>query len=159
MIDHSSRIVEREGLALLRSKERERKIVFTNGCFDLLHRGHVALLASARRLGDILVVGLNSDSSVRRIKGAGRPLNRQEDRAFVLSQLRPVDYVTIFEEETPLEVIETLRPDILVKGAEYGEGEIVGESFVEDIGGRVVRIGMIEGYSTTQLIEKLKRTR
>ena len=146
MTDHSSRILERDRLAVLREKQRNRKLVFTNGCFDLLHRGHVELLASAGRLGDTLVVGLNSDSSVREIKGVGRPLIDQDDRAFVLLQLRSVDYVTIFDEETPLEVIEALRPDVLVKGAEYGKGEIVGESFVEGYGGRVVRLVIIKGY-------------
>jgi D-beta-D-heptose 7-phosphate kinase/D-beta-D-heptose 1-phosphate adenosyltransferase len=158
MSEHSSRILERERLPSLREEERGKKLVFTNGCFDLLHRGHLELLSAARRLGDLLVVGLNSDSSVRGIKGAGRPLVGQEDRAYVLLQLRSVDYVTIFDEETPREVIEALRPDLLVKGAEYGTGEIVGESFVEGYGGRVVRIDMVEGYSTTRFIERLKET-
>jgi D-beta-D-heptose 7-phosphate kinase/D-beta-D-heptose 1-phosphate adenosyltransferase len=156
MTDQSSRILERERLAVLREEHRNRKIVFTNGCFDLLHRGHAELLASARSHGDMLVVGLNSDSSVVKIKGTGRPLIAQDDRAFVLLQLRSVDYVTIFDEETPLEVIEALRPDVLVKGAEYGTGEIVGATLVEGYGGRVIRIDMIKGYSTTHLIEKLK---
>lgn len=156
MTDHSSRILKREQLSVLREEEREKKLVFTNGCFDLLHRGHAELLASASRLGDLLIVGLNSDSSVRKIKGSGRPLIGQEDRAYILIQLRSVDYVTIFDEETPLEVIEALRPDILVKGAEYGKGEIVGESLLEGYGGRVVRFEMIKGYSTSDLIEKLK---
>lgn len=156
MTDHSSRILERDRLAVLREEHRNRKLVFTNGCFDLLHRGHAELLASARSLGDMLVVGLNSDSSVVKIKGIGRPLAGQDDRAFVLLQLRSVDYVTIFDEETPLEVIEALRPDVLVKGAEYEKGEIVGGSLVEGYGGQVVRIEMIKGYSTTHLIKKLK---
>ena len=155
MTVHSSRIIEREGLAVLREEHRNSKLVFTNGCFDLLHRGHVELLDSASRLGDILVVGLNSDSSVVKLKGTDRPLTGQDDRAFVLLQLRSVDYVTIFDEETPMEAIEALRPDVLVKGAEYGKGEIVGASLVEGYGGRVVRIEMIKGYSTTRLIEKL----
>ena len=159
MIDHSSRIIERDGLAVLREEHRSEKIVFTNGCFDILHRGHAESLASARSLGDILVVGLNSDSSVSKIKGAGRPLVGQEDRAFVLLELRSVDYVTIFDEETPLKAIEALRPDILVKGSEYGKDEIVGASLVEGYGGRVVRIDMIEGYSTTQLIDRLRGQR
>jgi rfaE bifunctional protein nucleotidyltransferase chain/domain len=159
MIDHSSRIIERDGLAVLREEHRSEKIVFTNGCFDILHRGHAESLASARSIGDILVVGLNSDSSVSKIKGAGRPLVGQEDRAFVLLELRSVDYVTIFDEETPLKAIEALRPDILVKGSEYGKDEIVGASLVEGYGGRVVRIDMIEGYSTTQLIDRLKGQR
>jgi len=156
MTDNSSRILDRGRLAVLREEHRNKKLIFTNGCFDLLHRGHAELLASARRLGDMLVVGLNSDSSVVKIKGPDRPLFGQGDRAFVLLQLRSVDYVTIFDEETPQEVIEALRPDVLVKGAEYGKGEIVGASLVEGYGGRVVRIEMINGYSTTDLIKKLK---
>ena len=156
MEDHSSRILERERLTALREERSGDTIVFTNGCFDLLHRGHAELLASARSLGDTLVVGLNSDSSVERIKGAGRPLIGQGDRAFVLLELRSVDYVTIFDEETPLETIEALRPDILVKGSEYGMGEIVGASIVEGYGGRVVRIDMVEGFSTTRIIDKLR---
>ncbi len=156
MTEYLSRILPRDRLPDFRQENRSRKIVFTNGCFDLLHRGHAQLLAEARALGDMLVVGLNSDSSVERIKGGGRPFIGQEDRAFVLLQFRSVDYVTIFEEDTPFEVVESLRPDILVKGAEYGEGEIVGESLVEGYGGSVVRIEMIEGYSTTRLVEKLK---
>ena len=156
MTEHSSRILPRDLLPDFRRENSGGKIVFTNGCFDLLHRGHVQLLAEARALGDLLVVGLNSDSSVKRIKGGGRPFVGQEDRAFVLLQLRSVDYVTIFDEETPREALEALRPDVLVKGAEYGEGEIVGESLVDGYGGSVVRIEMIEGYSTTGLVEKLK---
>ena len=159
MIDHSSRILERESLALLREERRSERIVFTNGCFDILHRGHAELLASARSLGDTLVVGLNSDASVAEIKGEGRPLVGQEDRAFVLLELRSVDYVTIFDEATPLEVIEALRPDVLVKGSEYGKEEIVGASLVEGYGGRVVRFDMIEGYSTTRIIDRLKERR
>jgi rfaE bifunctional protein nucleotidyltransferase chain/domain len=156
MTEHSSRILARNRLAGFRAENRSKKLVFTNGCFDLIHRGHAELIASARSLGDILVVGLNSDSSVKRIKGGGRPFVGQDDRAFVLLQFRSVDYVTFFDEETPLEVIEALRPDILVKGAEYGAGEIVGESLVEGYGGSVVRIEMIEGYSTTRLVERLR---
>ncbi len=156
MTEHASRILQRDRLPLFREEHGSRKLVFTNGCFDLLHRGHAELLAEARSLGDMLVVGLNSDSSVKRIKGGGRPFVGEDDRAFVLLQLRSVDYVTIFDEETPLKVLEALRPDVLVKGAEYGEGEIVGETLVKGYGGRVVRIEMLEGYSTTRLVERLK---
>ncbi len=156
MTEHASRILQRDRLPLFREEHGSRKLVFTNGCFDLLHRGHAELLAEARSLGDMLVVGLNSDSSVKRIKGGGRPFVGEDDRAFVLLQLRSVDYVTIFDEETPLKVLEALRPDVLVKGAEYGEGEIVGETLVKGYGGSVVRIGMLEGYSTTRLVERLR---
>jgi len=107
-------------------------------------------------MGDCLVVGINSDDSVRRLKGEGRPLNGQEDRAEVLLALRSVDYVTIFGEDTPIETIEVLEPDVLVKGAEYGSGEIVGEDFVLGKGGRVERISMVKGYSTSGIIEKIE---
>ncbi len=132
-----------------------RTVVFTNGCFDILHRGHVTLLAAAKALGDCLVVGINSDDSVRRLKGEGRPLSGQEDRAHVLLGLRSVDYVTVFDEDTPIETIEALEPDVLVKGAEYGSGEIVGEDFVLARGGRVERIEMVKGYSSSGIIEKM----
>ena len=132
-----------------------RTVVFTNGCFDILHRGHVTLLAAAKALGDCLVVGINSDDSVRRLKGESRPLNGQEDRAHVLLGLRSVDYVTVFDEDTPIETIEALEPDVLVKGAEYGSGEIVGEDFVLARGGRVERIEMVGGYSTSGIIENM----
>jgi len=132
-----------------------RSIVFTNGCFDILHRGHVTLLDAARAMGDCLVVGINSDDSVRRLKGEGRPLSGQEDRAYVLLGLRSVDYVTVFDEDTPLEAIEALEPDVLVKGAEYGSGEIVGEDFVLSMGGRVERIEMVKGYSSSGMIKKM----
>ena len=132
-----------------------RRIVFTNGCFDILHKGHVTLLDTARAFGDCLVVGINSDDSVRRLKGEGRPLNVSEDRAEVLLALRSVDYVTIFGEDTPIETIEALEPDVLVKGAEYGSGEIVGEDFVLGKGGRVERIEMVKGYSSSGIIEKI----
>lgn len=156
MCDPEDRILDREGLAGLRKRERGR-IVFTNGCFDILHRGHVDLLARARGLGDLLVVGLNSDDSVRRLKGPGRPVAGEEDRAFVLLALRSVDFVTVFGEDTPLETIEALRPDVLVKGAEYGPGEIVGEEFVLGAGGRVVRIEMVEGRSSSSLIDRIRK--
>jgi rfaE bifunctional protein nucleotidyltransferase chain/domain len=150
------RILGESELADFRNAHRDERIVFTNGCFDLLHRGHVALLLEARRRGDILVVGINSDRSVARLKGPRRPLVGELDRAFVLLQLRPVDCVTIFDEDTPLETIRRLEPDVLVKGAEYGPGEIVGEDFVEGRGGTVVRVPMLDGYSTSVLIDRLR---
>ncbi len=156
MREIESRIIDRGDLSRFRREHGSAKIVFTNGCFDILHRGHATLLAEARKSGDLLVVGLNSDRSARKLKGPARPLLVQEDRAYMLLQLRSVDYVTIFDEETPIETIEGLEPDILVKGAEYGPGEIVGEEFVESRGGRVLRIEMVGRYSTSGIIDKIK---
>ncbi len=149
-------ILKKNELETFRRLHRDERIVFTNGCFDLLHRGHIVLLLEAKRLGDCLVVGINSDASVVRLKGSSRPFVNEEDRAFLLLQLRPVDYVTVFDEETPLETIRRLEPDVLVKGAEYPLDDIVGAEFVEGRGGSVVRISMLEGYSTSSLIEKLR---
>jgi D-beta-D-heptose 7-phosphate kinase/D-beta-D-heptose 1-phosphate adenosyltransferase len=155
-MDIKQNIISREELPAFRGSNRDKRIVFTNGCFDLIHRGHVQLLREARNLGDLLVVGLNSDSSARRLKGQSRPLTSEMDRAFVLLSLEAVDYVTLFDEDTPIEVISALEPDVLVKGAEYGAGEIVGEDFVSGRGGTVVRVDMLEGCSTSALIEKIK---
>ncbi len=151
----AGRTIAREELGDFRRENAGRTIVFTNGCFDLLHRGHVTLLEAARALGDCLVVGINSDDSVVRLKGEGRPVSGQDDRAFVLLGLRSVDYVTVFEEDTPIETIEALEPDVLVKGAEYGSGEIVGENFVLSRGGRVERIEMVGGYSSSGIIARM----
>jgi len=140
-------------LAALRAKKK--KIVFTNGCFDILHLGHVRYLEKARSLGDVLVVGLNSDASVRAIKGPSRPLNRQRDRAIVLASLFFVDYVTIFNDATPEKLILKLKPDILVKGADWKSRDIVGGDFVKSRGGRVVRIPFVAGRSTTAIIKKM----
>jgi len=133
------------------------KVVFTNGIFDVLHRGHVALLCAARAEGDLLVVGLNTDASARRLKGPGRPVNRAEDRAFVLGGLACVDAVVLFDEDTPAELIAALQPDVLVKGADYGPGQIVGADLVEARGGRVVRVPLEPGFSTTGLIARMRR--
>jgi D-beta-D-heptose 7-phosphate kinase/D-beta-D-heptose 1-phosphate adenosyltransferase len=134
-----------------------RSLVFTNGCFDILHRGHVELLRQARALGDILVVAVNSDESVSRIKGARRPIVRQEDRVAVLAALDSVDYVTVFEEDTPANIIAKLRPDVLVKGSDYGLDEIVGKAEVEAVGGRVVRIPLHGEFSTERLLKEIAR--
>ncbi len=155
MSDSEGRILAREDLGKLREEMAGRAIVFTNGCFDVLHRGHVVLLETAAAMGDCLVVGINSDDSVRRLKGEGRPVNPQDDRAAVLLALRSVDYVTVFDEDTPIETIEALEPDVLVKGAEYGSGEIVGEEFVLARGGRVERVEMVEGYSSSGVIDRM----
>lgn len=127
-------------------KNEGKKIVFTNGCFDILHAGHTHYLAKAKALGDVLVLGLNSDSSVRSIKGEKRPLIPEEERAAVIAALESVDYVTIFEESTPLELIEFLRPHILVKGGDWNEDDVVGRSAVQSWGGRVVIIEQLKVY-------------
>jgi D-beta-D-heptose 7-phosphate kinase/D-beta-D-heptose 1-phosphate adenosyltransferase len=131
-------------------------VVFTNGVFDVLHRGHVALLVAARGEGEALVVGLNSDASVRRLKGPDRPLNRERDRAYVLGALACVDAVVLFDEDTPAELIALLQPDVLVKGADYAPDEIVGADVVAARGGRVVRVPLERGFSTTGLIARAK---
>jgi D-beta-D-heptose 7-phosphate kinase/D-beta-D-heptose 1-phosphate adenosyltransferase len=140
---------------LARCREQKQTIVFTNGCFDVLHRGHVEYLRFCKSLGDIVVIGLNSDSSVRTIKGPQRPINTQDDRAALLAALEAVDYVTIFDEPTPLRLIEQVRPDILVKGEDWADKGIVGREFVEARGGKVVLASLVEGKSTTETIEKL----
>jgi D-beta-D-heptose 7-phosphate kinase/D-beta-D-heptose 1-phosphate adenosyltransferase len=130
-------------------------VVFTNGCFDLLHAGHVRYLAAARREGDILVVGLNSDRSVRDIKGDRRPILRELERAEVLAGLAPVDYVVLFDEPDPLRLIAALAPDVLVKGGDWPEEAIIGAQLVRDRGGRVVRIPVLEGASTSAVIARI----
>ena len=140
-----------------RAMQEGRRVVFTNGCFDLLHAGHVRYLEAARAEGDLLIVGLNSDASVRRLKGPGRPLNPAADRAEVLAGLQAVDAVVFFEEDTPAELIAELVPEVLVKGADWAEGEIVGADTVESQGGKVVRIPLLEGRSTSQLIEAIRQ--
>ena len=135
-----------------------QKIVFTNGCFDVLHFGHVYYLQQARQLGDLLVVGLNSDASVKRLKGDSRPINGEKERAFVLAALSFVDYVVLFEEDTPGNLIKAVRPDVLVKGGDYALDQIVGADFVRENGGTVTTIPFVEGFSSSQIIEQLKTT-
>jgi D-beta-D-heptose 7-phosphate kinase/D-beta-D-heptose 1-phosphate adenosyltransferase len=133
------------------------RIVFTNGCFDILHRGHVEYLEEAASLGDRLVIGLNSDESVRRQgKGPDRPLNDQDSRAKVLTALRHVDAVVIFDQDTPLELIQALGPDILVKGGDWSEDRIVGAEYVRSYGGDVRSLKLVDGFSTTGLVEKIR---
>ncbi|MEG1556170.1 MAG: D-glycero-beta-D-manno-heptose 1-phosphate adenylyltransferase [Bacteroidales bacterium] len=134
----------------------DKKVVFTNGCFDILHAGHVEYLAKARNLGDLLVVGLNTDCSVTKLKGPSRPVNHQLARAKVLSALESVDYVIFFEEETPFHLIQNILPDILVKGSDYKIEKIVGAELVLSHGGSVKTIDFVEGFSTTHIVEKLK---
>src|SRR6187402_643100 len=141
-----------------RERESGRRIVFTNGVFDILHPGHVRYLRDARALGDLLIVGVNSDRSVKALaKAPDRPINSENERAEVLAALASVDAVVIFDEDTPHEIISALQPDILVKGADWGENAIVGRDIVEARGGRVARIALAEGYSTTKIIERIRR--
>lgn len=131
-------------------------IVFTNGCFDIIHAGHVRYLAAAKQLGDVLIVGLNSDASVRRLKGPERPVNIQDDRATVLDALAAVDYVCIFDEDTPLELIGAVQPNVLVKGGDWEIDQIVGAEMVMARGGKVCTIPYVAGKSTTNIIEKIR---
>ena len=140
-------------------RDAGRRIVFTNGCFDLLHVGHVVYLDAARRLGDLLVVGLNGDLSVGRLKGPGRPWNSEIARATVLLGLSSVDYVTIFDEDTPLELIRSLRPHVLCKGGDYEPGQVVGRAEVESDGGRLVILPFVEGFSSTRLHQRIQGAR
>jgi D-beta-D-heptose 7-phosphate kinase/D-beta-D-heptose 1-phosphate adenosyltransferase len=138
-------------------RRQAKKVVFTNGCFDILHRGHIECLRKAKSFGDVLVVGLNSDSSVRKIKGEKRPILPQGDRAEILASLEMVDYVVIFGQETPQKVIASLVPDVLAKGGDYRKDEIVGRDIVESSGGRVRRIRQVPGRSTKGIIAKVTR--
>lgn len=139
----------------LSAEHQNKKTVFTNGCFDILHVGHVTYLAEARSLGDLLIVGLNSDSSVQQLKGPTRPINNEDARAMVLAALQCVNYVILFEEETPLELIQKIRPDVLVKGGDYTLDTIVGAPFVLQYGGIVKTIPLVKGFSTTRTLQKM----
>jgi len=153
------KIVSQDELIRLTAQEKThgRRVVFTNGCFDLLHPGHVRCLAEARALGDVLIVAVNSDSSVRGNKGPERPLVPQQDRAEVLAALSSVDYVTIFDEPTPRELISRVLPNILVKGADWALDEVAGREEVEASGGRVISIPLAQGYSTTSLVQRIRK--
>ncbi len=142
-------------LAVQQRKRNGERVVFTNGCFDLLHPGHIRLLEECRSLGDVLVVAINTDASVRENKGPNRPLIPEQERAEILAALAAVDYLTVFEEPTPREIIAAVLPDILVKGNDWGPTEIVGREEVEAAGGEVVSIPLEPGYSTTRLIERI----
>lgn len=157
IVSQGSALVARKDAAALgkRLRRQGKKIVFTNGVFDILHRGHVDYLGRAKSCGDVLVVGLNSDKSVRRLRGKKRPLQNQRDRAAILLSLRAVDYVVIFGEDTPDKLIRQVKPDILVKGADYKLTEIVGAEFVKSCGGRVRRIRLTPNRSTSRLVGKL----
>lgn len=137
-------------------ENKNRKIVFTNGCFDILHCGHVSYLNDAKNLGDVLFIGLNSDESVRKLKGDDRPVNNEFDRKFMLENLMAVDFVEVFSEETPLELIKKVRPNILVKGGDWAVKDIVGHEFVLENNGEVVPLRFVEGHSTSSLIKKVQ---
>ncbi len=141
-----------------REKRNGKRVVFTNGCFDLLHPGHIHSLEAARALGDFLVVGINSDESVRVLKGEGRPLIPEQERAEILASLECVDGVMIFAELTPQKVVAALLPDVLVKGSDWPGNQIVGREEVEAAGGRVVLVDVVAGYSTTEILERIRRT-
>ena len=151
-------ILDREELLRVRESLRTggRRVVFTNGCFDILHVGHVRYLKAARELGDALLVAVNSDRSVRALKGAGRPVMSEAERAEMLAALSPVDFVTVFDEESPRQIIGELLPDVLVKGGDYAPEEIHGREEVERAGGRVVALPFVEGASTTGVIERIR---
>jgi rfaE bifunctional protein nucleotidyltransferase chain/domain len=150
-------LIPRADIALLTARLRQggKTIVFTNGVFDILHRGHVEYLSKAKSFGDVLIVGLNNDASVRRIKGGRHPIQKQKDRAIILLALQAVDYVVFFGRDTPEKLIRQVRPDVLVKGADYKISEIVGSDFVTSYGGKVMRVKLIKGRSTSAVIWKL----
>ena len=139
-------------------KKAGKSVVFTNGCFDILHAGHVSFLREARRQGDLLVVGVNSDKSIKRIKGEGRPVNKQIDRMMVLSELESVDYLVVFDDDTPIDLVSAIKPDVIVKGGDYTPKTVVGADVVTKAGGRVVIVDLIKGRSTTNIIKKAKRS-
>jgi len=148
-------------MALLRTvrsiKHRGKRIVFTNGCFEIIHVGHLRVLRKAKELGHVLVVAINSDASVRKLKGRSHPIITARERAEILASLEPVDFVTVFTELTPERIISEVKPDVLVKGGDWRKDEIVGRDIVEARGGRVVRIPLIRGHSTTRILQKINR--
>ena len=155
------KIVELDELLaeLARQRRTQRRVVFTNGCFDLMHAGHVSYLSAARQQGDLLVIGLNSDRSVRTIKGAARPIVAQDMRAKVLAALECVDYITYFDEPDPLQLILAIKPDVLVKGADWKEDQIIGAAEVKAAGGRVFRVPLLPGISTSEIIRRILESR
>lgn len=153
-----SNIKSRQEIKKIREqlKEQNKKVVFTNGCFDLIHSGHVDYLIKAKEMGDVLILALNTDESIIRIKGEKRPILKQDERAFIVSNLKPVDYVTFFDEDTPAEIINDLIPDILVKGADWAIDKIVGRDVVESNGGEVKTIQFVNDQSTSNIIKIIK---
>ncbi|HYH80604.1 MAG TPA: D-glycero-beta-D-manno-heptose 1-phosphate adenylyltransferase [Longimicrobium sp.] len=158
MIDPAAKVLPPDELLTRFRRPRTERVVFTNGVFDVLHRGHVDYLARAKALGDLLVVAVNTDASARRLgKGDGRPINPQDDRAYVLAGLASVDYVTHFDQDTPRELIARLLPDVLVKGGDYTRDRIAGADEVEDAGGRVEVIPLVPGKSTTSIVQRIRQ--
>lgn len=157
MLQVEDRIISLEKAIQIRNecKEKGKSIVFTNGCFDILHKGHAFYLEKAAALGDILILGLNSDKSVKKLKGPDRPINNEKSRAYLLAALRSVDFVVLFDEDTPYNVIRGIIPDILIKGGDYKTEDIVGGDIVSDAGGKVMTIKFVEGFSTTNIINKI----
>ena len=155
---NSLRVLTQENLAGVVDayKNQNKKIVFTNGCFDLLHIGHVTYLEEAKKRGDILIVGINTDASVRKLKGPTRPIQNENDRAAILAALKSVDHTVLFDEETPLNLIKQVKPDVLVKGGDWKIEQIVGSDFVMSYGGKVESLNFVDGKSTTKIIEKSK---
>lgn len=151
-------ICSREEIKSIREKlkQENKKVVFTNGCFDLIHSGHVDYLVKAKEMGDVLILALNTDESIRRIKGDKRPILKQDERAFIVSNLKPVDYVTFFNEDTPANIIDELIPDILVKGADWAIDKIIGRETVESNGGEVKTIRFVNDQSTSNIIKIIK---
>lgn len=145
----------KELLEVLEKERQGKKVVFTNGCFDIIHAGHASYLKKAKELGDILVVGINSDSSIKRIKGEKRPILSQDMRAYLLDSLKPVDYVVVFDEDTPLNLIKAIKPDVLVKGEDWSLESIVGADFVLSYGGKVERVPFEFNISTSKIIERV----
>lgn len=153
----SSKIISlKEFTDLQKSELATKKIVFTNGCFDILHPGHTDYLTKAKLLGDVLIVGLNSDPSIQRLKGPSRPIQNLKARALVLSALEAVDYIISFDDDTPLHLINTIRPAILVKGGDYSENQIVGAAEIKAAGGQVEILPFLSGYSTSDIVKKIK---
>jgi rfaE bifunctional protein nucleotidyltransferase chain/domain len=154
----SGKLKNLEDLKVIAADARRegKKVVFTNGCFDLLHRGHVHVLREAKACGDLLITGINSDNSVKQIKGPARPVLPESDRSELLAALEMVDYVVLFDEPDPYQVIAAIRPDVLVKGGDWSGAKIIGADLVEEAGGRVVMIPYIKGFSTTEIIERIK---
>jgi D-beta-D-heptose 7-phosphate kinase/D-beta-D-heptose 1-phosphate adenosyltransferase len=152
-----NKIIPRPQLAVLMKalEKKERKIVFTNGCFDILHVGHVRYLKEARRLGDCLIIGLNSDQSMRQIKDPARPLISEEQRAEVLAAMECVDYIVLFDEADPFKLIEEIRPDVLVKGADWPRDKIIGADLVTSYGGKVHRVDLVPSISTSEIINRI----
>ncbi|NLH50190.1 MAG: D-glycero-beta-D-manno-heptose 1-phosphate adenylyltransferase [Myxococcales bacterium] len=159
MIYRSAKILAREPLlAVLREDRRQgKRLVFTNGCFDILHIGHVRLFAQARTAGDVLIVAINSDDSIRRLeKGDERPIHPQDDRAALLAAFAAIDYLTIFDEDTPIPLLDLIRPDVLVKGGDWGPHQVVGRELVESYGGRVWQVPLVSGRSTTNYVRQIR---